>query len=164
MFLMEFTAIPVYIHLYKFSNSVHLIQTDNLVRMSVYQRMGHGFGSVWPRLWQVPHSNHCPSVCLSVCQQTLTLVITFDWLVLDLSYFTCVFLLARPFIWYHDLDPLIFDRGVWNLWRGPFWLNQSSSFLLQIVSMSDLVVTLDLKCFILLYKIKIRCWVRLVAL
>jgi hypothetical protein len=38
-------------------------------------------------------------------------------LVLGLSYFTCVFFLARPFIWYHDLDPLIFDLGVWLSFR-----------------------------------------------
>jgi hypothetical protein len=46
---------------------------------------------------------------------------------LELSYFTCVFLLAIPFIWYHDFNPLIFDLGVWNFWRGPFWLSQSFS-------------------------------------
>jgi hypothetical protein len=41
--------------------------------------------------------------------RTLAMVITFDWYMVGLSYFTCVFLLARRFIWYHDLDPLIFD-------------------------------------------------------
>jgi hypothetical protein len=79
---------------------------------------------------------------------------------LGLSYFACVFFLARLFIGYHD--PLIFDLlfenfnlghkhmqntffecsaslkfllrqkihcQSWNLWRGPFWLNQSSSFV-----------------------------------
>jgi hypothetical protein len=75
------------------------------------------------------HCNHyvCLSICLSA--KTLTLVITFDLLVLGLSYFTCVFLLARPFIWYHDLDPLIFDLEICNLWRGPFWLSLLVNFL-----------------------------------
>jgi hypothetical protein len=27
----------------------------------------------------------------------------------NISYLTCVFLLVRPFILYHELDPLIFD-------------------------------------------------------
>jgi glycosyltransferase involved in cell wall biosynthesis len=48
------------------------------------------------RLWRVPYSNHCLSVHPSA--KTLTLVMTFDCLVLGLSYFTCVFLLATPFI------------------------------------------------------------------
>jgi hypothetical protein len=55
------------------------------------------------------HLSYRLSSCLSVHQQTLTFVLFFDWWVLGLSHFTCVFLLARPFIWYHDLDPLIFD-------------------------------------------------------
>jgi hypothetical protein len=29
------------------------------------------------------------------------------------SYFICVCILARLFIWYHVLDPLFFDLGVW---------------------------------------------------
>jgi hypothetical protein len=45
------------------------------------------------------------------------LVITFDWQVLGLSYFTCVYLLARPFICYYDLDHLTFDRGVSSFWK-----------------------------------------------
>jgi hypothetical protein len=60
------------------------------------------------------------------------LVITFDWLILELSYFTCLFLLARPFIWYHDLDPLIFDLEVWNLWLGPFWLSLLVLFVIDL--------------------------------
>jgi hypothetical protein len=62
-----------------------------------------------PSLWRMPYNNH--SVRLSA--KTLSLVITFDWLVLGLSYFTSVFLLARPFIWCHGFDPLTFDLVVW---------------------------------------------------
>ena len=41
------------------------------------------------------------SVCLPVCpQKTLTLVITFEWQVIELSYFICVLLLVRYFLWY----------------------------------------------------------------
>jgi hypothetical protein len=75
-----------------------------------------------PRLWWVPYSNHsvCPFVSKNFyfCYSFWLVVV-----VLGLSYFTCVFLLARSFIWNHDLDPLIFDLGVWNLWQGPFWLS-----------------------------------------
>jgi hypothetical protein len=44
-----------------------------------------------PRLWRM-------SVRPSAKTLTLASLSTFDWLVLGLSYFTCVFLLARPFI------------------------------------------------------------------
>ena len=38
--------------------------------------------------------------------KTLTLVITFKLFKIELSYFICVFIVTRPFIWYHTL---IFD-------------------------------------------------------
>ena len=41
-----------------------------------------------------------PSVCLSVTK-TLTLAITFALLQIELSYLACVFLVTRPFRWYH---------------------------------------------------------------
>ena len=45
-----------------------------------------------------------PSVCLSVCPsvtKTLTLAITFALLQIELWYLVCVFLVTRPFRWYH---------------------------------------------------------------
>ena len=43
----------------------------------------------------------CP-VCHSVLSETLTLPITFEWQVLEISYFTCVFLITIPFRWYQS--------------------------------------------------------------
>jgi hypothetical protein len=46
------------------------------------------------------------SICLSVClQKTLTLAISFEWHVIGLSYFICVFLMTRPFYWYQNFWP-----------------------------------------------------------
>ena len=45
-----------------------------------------------------------PSLCLSVCPsvtKTLTLAITFALLQIELWYMACVFLVTRPFRWYH---------------------------------------------------------------
>ena len=50
------------------------------------------------------HSSVRPSVCLSVCPsvtKTLTLAITFALLQIELWYLACVFLVTRPFRWYH---------------------------------------------------------------
>jgi hypothetical protein len=40
------------------------------------------------------------SVCLSVLSVCLSFVISFEWQVLGLSYFICVFLMTRPFYKY----------------------------------------------------------------
>jgi hypothetical protein len=40
-------------------------------------------------------------VCLSA--KTLTLAISFDREVIGISYFTCGFLMTRPFFWYHNI-------------------------------------------------------------
>ena len=47
---------------------------------------------------------HSPSVRVGVCAltKTLTLAITFLPEVIGLSYCTCVFLVTRPFTWYHN--------------------------------------------------------------
>ena len=42
-----------------------------------------------------------PSVSPSVCH-TFLLLITLPLFMLGLSYFTCVFLVTRPFTWYHN--------------------------------------------------------------
>ena len=46
------------------------------------------------------HLSVCPSVCPSVTK-TLTLAITFALLQIELWYLVCVFLVTRPFRWYH---------------------------------------------------------------
>ena len=49
-----------------------------------------------------------PSVSASTSAawtKTLTLVITFKPEVIGLSYCTCVFLVTRPFTWYHNFLP-----------------------------------------------------------
>ena len=53
-----------------------------------------------------------PAVCL---QKTLTLVITFEWQAKELSYFTCLFLVVRPFLWCQG-----------HLWRS--WSNIKVTF------------------------------------
>ena len=100
---------------------IELCMRDNPLLWDEFLKFKQFLTLLGPRLWRVPYSNHsvCPSVCLSVRpSKTLTLVITFDWYVLGLSYFTCIFLMVRPFIWYHDLDPLTFDLGVLSKKRG----------------------------------------------
>ena len=49
--------------------------------------------------------------------KTLTLLITFEQWVLELRYFTWVFLVVRPFSGYHYFWPCDFDLGVWPI----FW-------------------------------------------
>ena len=57
-----------------------------------------------PLLWKrgdiKSHLSVCPSVCPSVTK-TLTLAITFALLQIELWYLACVFLVTRPFRWYH---------------------------------------------------------------
>ena len=45
--------------------------------------------------------------------KTLTLAITFEWQVMGLSYFTCVFLITIPFYWYQNFWPSDLDIEVW---------------------------------------------------
>jgi hypothetical protein len=45
--------------------------------------------------------------------KTLTLAISFEWQVIGLSYFTCAFLMTRPFYWYHNFLPCDLDLEVW---------------------------------------------------
>ena len=76
------------------------------------------------------------SVCLSVPRKTLTLGITFEWKVIELSYFICVLLVTIPFHWYQILLPnnvtltLIFDVLFKNFNIGHnFLAHLSSSFV-----------------------------------
>ena len=55
--------------------------------------------------------------CLSFCpfarkkKNEIKLAITFKWSVIQLSYFTCVFLGVRPFLWYQGQDHLPRSRS-----------------------------------------------------
>ena len=55
------------------------------------------------------------SVRVGVCAwtKTLTLAITFLPLKIELSYFICVFLMTRPFTWYHNFLPCDLDLELW---------------------------------------------------
>ena len=57
-------------------------------------------------LWSWPES-------LTYFLKTLTLLITFEQWVLELWYFTWVFLVIRPFSGYHYFWPCDLDLGVW---------------------------------------------------
>ena len=65
------------------------------------------------------HVCHSPSVRVGVgvgvCAwtKTLTLAITFLQEVIGLLYCTCVFLVTRPFTWYHNFWPRDLDLEVW---------------------------------------------------
>jgi hypothetical protein len=63
--------------------------------------------------------------------------------VLGFSYLACLFFLARPFIWYHALDPLTFDLGVWPSFRKlnlghTFWLVSARAFIFHMCIPSGL--------------------------
>ena len=59
----------------------------------------------------------CHSVILSFCPPlwNLYLLITFEQWVLELWYFTWVFLVMRPFCGYHYSWPFDLDLGVWPI-------------------------------------------------
>ena len=59
-------------------------------------------------LWPWPLS-------LTYFLKTLTLQITFEQWVLELWYFTWVFLVIRPFCWYHYFLPCDLDLRVWPI-------------------------------------------------
>ena len=66
------------------------------------------FFTLWPWPWS-----------LTYFWKTLTLAITFKPEEIKLSYCTCVFLVTRPFTWYHNFFDLVtltlkFDLLVWN--------------------------------------------------
>jgi hypothetical protein len=72
------------------------------------------FLTMWPWPWSLTHFS-----------KTLTLAILFEWQVIGLSYFICVFLMTRPFYWYQICGP--FDLEVWptfqKLLHWPYILN-----------------------------------------
>ena len=53
----------------------------------------------------------CPSVCLS--RVNLTLVITFQPIEIRISYYTCWFLVTRPFFPYQKIWPCDIDLDFW---------------------------------------------------
>ena len=73
---------------------------------------------------------HSPSVGIrvGVCAwtKTLTLAITFLPEVIGLSYCTCVFLVTRPFTWYHNFWPHDLDLEVWPTLDKNFNLGHNS--------------------------------------
>ena len=60
------------------------------------------FYTLWPWPWSLTHF-----------LKTLTLLITFEQWMLELWYFTWVFLVIRPFRGYHYFLPCDLDLGVW---------------------------------------------------
>jgi hypothetical protein len=58
--------------------------------------------TLWPWPWSLTHF-----------PKTLTLGISFEWHLIGLSYFIRVFLMTRPFYWYHNFWPCDFDLEVW---------------------------------------------------
>ena len=67
------------------------------------------------------HLSFCHSVILCFCHllETLTLLITFEQWMLELWYFTCVFVVIRPFL------PFDLDLGVWPIVKN---LNLANNF------------------------------------
>jgi hypothetical protein len=45
--------------------------------------------------------------------KTLTLAISFEWQMIRLSYFICVFFMMRPFYWYQNCWSCDLDLEVW---------------------------------------------------
>ena len=61
--------------------------------------------------------------------KTLTLLITFEQWVLDLWYFTRVFLVMKPFCGYHYFLSCDLDLGVWSIFD-PFFLWKNWTLLI----------------------------------
>jgi hypothetical protein len=68
--------------------------------LSIYMKYINFYAPSAPVLKDRGHIVFGLSVCLSA--KTLTLAIYFEWEVIGLSYFICVFLMTRPFYWYHN--------------------------------------------------------------
>ena len=62
------------------------------------------FFTLWPWPWS-----------LTYFFKTLTVLITFELWVLELWYFTWVFLVIRPIRWYHNFWPCDLDLRVWPI-------------------------------------------------
>ena len=75
---------------------------------SLWQDLSHGtiILTYWPWPWS-----------LTYFSKTLTLAITFKPDVIGHSYFTCVFLVTRPFTWYHNFWPSDLDIEVWPTFK-----------------------------------------------
>ena len=65
--------------------------------------MGGGTLSMFSEPGQICLGSKCHSPTVGVMSKTLTLAITFKPKVTGHSYCTRVFLMARPFTWYHNL-------------------------------------------------------------
>ena len=75
--------------------------------------------TLWPWPWT-----------LTYFSKTLTLAITFLPVEVGLSYFTCVFLVTRPFTWNHNFYTPVFRRDV--LWYGDVRPSGSPSVRLSV--------------------------------
>jgi hypothetical protein len=60
------------------------------------------FKTLWPWPWSLIHFS-----------KTLKLAISFEWQVIGLSHFICVFLMTRHFYWYQSFWPCDLDLEVW---------------------------------------------------
>ena len=83
----------------------------------------------------------CHSVILSFCNsvllsETLTLIITFEQWVLELWYFTWVFLVIRPFRGYHYFLPCGLDLGVWATFLKLYFWTVNANALIPLFHMS----------------------------
>jgi hypothetical protein len=61
------------------------------------------FFTFWPWPWSLTHF-----------LKTLNLAISFEWQVIGLLYFICMFLVTRPLYWNHKFWNL--DLGFWRWW------------------------------------------------
>ena len=77
-----------------------------------------------------------PSVCLS--RVNLTLVITFQPIEIRLSYYTCWFLVTRPFCPYQKIWPCDLDLDFWPSFEKlnfgyNFWTKKEKAFILNML-------------------------------
>ena len=81
----------------------------------------------------------CLSFCHSVLlSETLTLLITFEQWVLELWYFTGIFLVIRPFRGYHYFWPCDLDLEAWPIfWKlnfvNNFWTVSARALIFHLI-------------------------------
>ena len=89
------------------------------------------FLTSWPWPW-----------LLTYFWKNLTLAITFEPKEIGLSYFTCVFLVARPFCWKQNFLPHDLDLDFWPAFKKlnldhNFWTKSDRALILHIFIPSD---------------------------
>ena len=101
--------------------------------------------TLWPWPWS-----------LTYFWKTLTLAITFKPEVIGLSYCTCVFLVTRPFTWYHNFRPYDFNLEVW-----PTCENFNLGCYLMIVAARRASLSSDNSYFIFVLSVCLSAWYHL---